>query len=227
VLSAKISLFPHQMNNDIYYNLKYNTEKKVKGKCNEFGYVIKVINIEDYNDGVVEGENFTGSAVYNIKYLASLCFPTEKTQIIAKIENINNAIILASHGPISTVITPEKINTLIFTNDIGKYYYKSKENDRQELKKGELIKLTILSKKLYKNDIMISLGFLDDIATDGEKENYYKPELFNVDYKNEETNELVEFHEDEEENSNKNENNKNNKNENNKNNKNESNEFNI
>ena len=45
VLSTRVSLFPNQMNNDIYYNLRYNIEKKVQGKCNEFGYVIKVLKI--------------------------------------------------------------------------------------------------------------------------------------------------------------------------------------
>jgi DNA-directed RNA polymerase subunit E'/Rpb7 len=195
VLSTKVALQPKQMNNDIYYNLKYNIEKKVQGKCNEFGYVIKVLKIENYNDGEVEGENFTGSAVYNIRYLASLCIPVEKTQIICKIENINNAIILATHGPISCVITPDNINTLIFVNEIGKYYY-NLNTSRTELKKGDLVKLTVLSKKLYKNDIMISLGFLDQIAIQGEIDNYYKPELFNSDQQIEETVELVEFHED-------------------------------
>lgn len=196
VLSTKVSLLPKQMNNDIYYNLKYNIEKKVQGKCSEFGFVIKVLKIEDYNEGIVDGENFTGSAVYNIRYLASLCIPVEKTQIICKIENINNAIILATHGPISCVITPDNINTLLFVNEIGKYYY-IQDKQRTELKKGDLIKCTILSKKLYKNDIMISLGFLDEIANQNEKDNFYKPELFNPDQLVEETVELVEFHEDE------------------------------
>ena len=200
-LSTKVSLFPMQMNNEIYYHLKQNVEKKVQGKCNEFGYVIKVLKIEDYNDGIIDAENFSGSAVYNIRYLASLCIPVEKTQIIVKIENINNAIILALHGPISCVITPDKINTELFTNEIGKYYIKKQET-RQELKKGDLVKVTILSKKLYKNDIMISLGFLDDIATQGEQDNFYKPELFNPDVEVEETTKLVEFHEDDVEKSN-------------------------
>jgi DNA-directed RNA polymerase subunit E'/Rpb7 len=195
VLSTKVSLLPIHMNNDVYYYLKNNIEKKVQGKCNEFGYVIKVLKIEDYSEGKVEAENFTGSAVYKIRYLASLCVPVEKTQIITKIENINNAILLSSHGPISCVITPDKVNSQLFTNEIGKYYYK-KDNTKVELSKGDLIKVTILSKKLYKNDIMISLGFLDEMATEGEIDNFYKQELFNPDQEEIETTDLVEFHED-------------------------------
>jgi len=203
VLSTKVSLLPIQMTNDVYYNLKYNIEKKVQGKCNEFGYVIKVLKIEDYSEGEIDGENFTGSAVYNIRYLASLCVPIEKTQIITKIENINNAILLSTHGPISCVITPDKVNTQLFMNEMGKYFLKNQpmttdnNTGRTELVKGTLIKVTILSKKLYKNDIMISLGFLDEIATQGEIDNFYKPELFNADQAEIETNDLAEFHEDE------------------------------
>jgi len=193
-LSTRISLLPHQMNNEIYHHLKYNLEKKVQGKCNEFGYVIKVLKIENYDDGVIEAENFTGSAVYNINYLASICIPVEKTQIIVKVENINNAIILALHGPISCVITPDKINTDLFINEMGRYF--SKKEDKQELKKGDLVKVTILSKKLYKNDIMISLGFLDAFALQGEKDNFYKPELFNSSIDADDNVKLVEFHED-------------------------------
>jgi len=48
ILSTKVSLYPYQMNNDIYQNLKYNVAKKVEGKCNEFGFVIKVLKIEYY-----------------------------------------------------------------------------------------------------------------------------------------------------------------------------------
>lgn len=197
-LSTRVSLLPIQMTNDVYYNLKYNIEKKVQGKCNEFGYVIKVLKIEDYSEGEVEGENFTGSAVYKIRYLASLCVPIEKTQIITKIENINNAILLSNHGPISCVITPDKVNTQLFTNEMGRYYYTKLDSSKTkiELTKGTLIKVTILSKKLYKNDIMISLGFLDELATQGEIDNYYKPELFNTDQEEVQTNDIVEFHED-------------------------------
>jgi DNA-directed RNA polymerase subunit E'/Rpb7 len=198
LLSTRVSLLPHQMNNDIYYNLKYNTERKVQGKCNEEGYVIKVLKIEDYSDGDIEGENFTGSAVYKIRYLASLCTPIENTQIITKIENVSN-VLLTNHGPISCVITPDRVNTKLFTNEMGKYYYKSDSNKNSakiELIKGTLVKVTILSKQLYKGDRMISLGFLDEIATQGEIDNYYKPELFNLDHEEVETNDLVEFHED-------------------------------
>ena len=199
-LSTKVSLLPLHMNNDLYYTLKYTLEKKVQGKCNENGYIIKVLKIEDYSDGEIEAENFTGSAVYKIRYLASLCVPVEKTQIIMKIENINNAILLASHGPISCVITPDKINTQLFINEIGKYY---KKDGKVELVKNNLIKVTILSKKLYKNDIMISLGFLDDMALQNEIDNFYKPELFNPDQEEIETTDLVEFHEDDVDNDNK------------------------
>jgi hypothetical protein len=43
---------------------------------------------------------------------------------------------------------------------------------------------------------MISLGFLDEMATEGEIENFYKQELFNPDQEEIETTDLVEFHED-------------------------------
>jgi len=198
-LSCKVSLLPVHMSNDIYYNLKYNLEKKVQGKCNEFGFVIKVLKIEDYSEGEIEAENFTGSAVYKIRYLASLCVPVEKTQIITKIENINNAILLSTHGPISCVITPDKVNSQLFSNEMGKYYYKKSGKDAKEkveLAKGDLIKVTILSKKLYKNDIMISLGFLDEMASQGEIDNFYKQELFNPDQEDVEVADMVEFHED-------------------------------
>jgi hypothetical protein len=85
---------------------------------------------------------------------------------------------------------------------MGRYF--SKKEDKQELKKGDLVQVTILSKKLYKNDIMISLGFLDAFASQGEKDNFYKPELFNSSVEVDDSTKLVEFHEDDTEKNNTN-----------------------
>ena len=84
-LYTTLMLSPNQMNNNLYINLKKNLKAKVENKCNKIGYILNIYNILSYDEGILEAENFTGSAKYNIKYSARLCCPIENTFIICKI----------------------------------------------------------------------------------------------------------------------------------------------
>ena len=65
-----------------------------ENKCNKYGYVIKIFKIIEYDNGVIEPENFMAFAIYNVKYSARLCKPIENTKIICEIEIINKVIIV-------------------------------------------------------------------------------------------------------------------------------------
>ena len=49
-------------------------------------------------------EDFSGSAIFDIKYSANTCIPIENTNIIVKIEKMNNMAILAKNGAIKVVL---------------------------------------------------------------------------------------------------------------------------
>ena len=46
---TRIQIPPHMMNSDIEDNMNIVLQQKVEGKCNRFGFVEKVHNIEEYS----------------------------------------------------------------------------------------------------------------------------------------------------------------------------------
>ena len=113
-LYSRVQLLPYQMNNDKYINLKINLKKKVEKKCNKYGYVTKVYKILNHSNGIIDPENFSASAVYNIKYSARICIPIEQTDIICKVDTLSKVLIKASNGPILCIIKQTDVNNEYF-----------------------------------------------------------------------------------------------------------------
>jgi DNA-directed RNA polymerase subunit E'/Rpb7 len=181
-LYTNVSLLPNQMENKLYLNLKKNLERKVDKKCfRDKGFLMDVYKILEYKDGIIEAENPSGSAVFDVSFSCRVCIPRNRTQIICKINRVNKILLTAVNGPILVVVTKERINDKIFfTDNNNNFRYRSGESSKI-LKTGEFVKLTILSTIFNHGDDKIkAIGFINDIATEKEKENYFK-ELFNTD----------------------------------------------
>jgi DNA-directed RNA polymerase subunit E'/Rpb7 len=168
------------MNNDIYKHLKTNLKDDVEKKCNKYGYLEKVYKITEYKDGYIEPENFI--PIYKVKFTCRMCIPNINTNLICSISKMNKALIVAENGPIFCLITIKNVNidNFIFdNNDVLNY----KNNGvLEKLKPKDIVKINILARKFYKGDNNIKvIGFLDNIATDKEKQIYYN----DIGYKNE------------------------------------------
>tara|TARA_B110000208_G_scaffold187119_1_gene244674 strand:+ start:3660 stop:4214 length:555 start_codon:yes stop_codon:yes gene_type:complete len=160
----------NQMNNNIYINLKENLKKKILDKCINLGYVVEVYNILEYDDGILEPENFEASAKYNIKYNAKICNPIEDTFIVCKIVNINKVLIKAINGPILIIIKSSDINEDNFK--------KSSKGDitynNEELKIDDHIIIRVIIKRLNYGDTRIcTIGFMEDMASKDDIINFY------------------------------------------------------
>jgi hypothetical protein len=194
-LTVRISLFPEQMDNNIYLNLKKNLKKKYQGLCNEYGYIDNIIRICNYSHGYIDPENSSANAVFTIKCIANICVPIIKTTIIVKVENFNKILILGINGPLNAIIKITDINPNIFIfKNSNIYIYPLKRN----LQIGDYITVIINAKKFNSGDDKIGiLAFLDDIATDEQVEKYFlnNINLEEVEIINQETS-MVEFSED-------------------------------
>lgn len=209
VLKERVELLPNQFNNNIIMNLKYNLTKKVEHKCNEFGYIVKVYKLLDYSSGIIDFENFTGSAVYNIEYLAKLCVVTPNILIIVRLTKKVADILQATFGNMIKIIiriNKDDINTNNFI--IDNLYNINHLVTKKQVNINDNIKVRIKAIKFFKNNIeILALGELVDIATPDEvkKYGYEGTESINISKKKEkETN--IFFNEDneiEEENINK------------------------
>lgn len=176
VLYTQVSLFPNQMNNNLYINLKKNLEKMIKFKCFEhYGYIQDIFEIIDYKYNSIPAENFLASAVYNISFSCRLCLPLKGMQIICKIQKINKHLFTASNGPILVIVTKERINDKNFFNDSNNNIrFSTDDNKSQLLKSVHFVKLTLDTITFENGDDKIkAIGFLDNIATDEEIKNFY------------------------------------------------------
>jgi DNA-directed RNA polymerase subunit E'/Rpb7 len=175
-LSTTIILHPHQMNEKIYLNLKKNLEEKVVNKCyNKYGFVIKVIEILKYGEAVIEAENVDCSALFSLDFSCKICLPMKNMQIVCQINKFNKLLMIGINGPITVVVTNNRINeNVFFKDDNNNIRYKNKNGESKLLAAQEFIKVIIQTVKFYDGDEKITcIGFLNDIANDEEIGDYY------------------------------------------------------
>ena len=180
VLTTYVNLNPDQMDNKIYLNLKKNLEKKVLGKCyKNYGYIMEVYEIINYDDGIIEAENLMASAYFNVKFSCRLVHPLKNKQIVCQVNRVNKVLITAENGPILVIITNDRVNDKLFFTDNNNNIRYKKESTSHILKPKEFVVVTLISTVFNHGDEKIkAIGFLDDIANEQQVEEYYK-ELYN------------------------------------------------
>jgi len=173
-LVCPIMLSPTQMDNKMYLHLKMNLVNKLVGKCYQnYGHIIKIYKIEETSEGIIEAEDSSCSAKIIVKFSCRLCLPAKNREIICRIDRMNKALISGTNGPIKAIITPDKINKEIFFTDADKNI--RIKNTSEILLPNMFIRVLILSSTFsnYDTDI-ISIAYLQDIATDEEVKIYEK-----------------------------------------------------
>ena len=171
-LTCPVILYPNQLDNKIYLNLKTNLTNKLLGKCyKDYGFISKIYKIDEYSDGVVEPEDPSCSTKFIVKFSCKLCIPPKNKEIIFKIDRMNKVLISGENGPLKTIITNEKINK-------DKFFIDNNRNIRYKENSSVLVpdiyvKVLILSYSFneYSTNILV-IGFLQDIASE-EEINYY------------------------------------------------------
>jgi DNA-directed RNA polymerase subunit E'/Rpb7 len=173
VIVSPIMLQPNQMDNKMYLHLKTNLSNKLLNKCYQnYGYIKTIYKIEEVSEGVIEPEDPSCSAKMILKFSCRLCLPIKNKEIICKIDRMNKALISAINGPIKVIITPEKICKDTFFSDRDRNIRIKKTSE--VVTPNMFIKIIVLSLSFsnYDNEIL-SIGFMQDIATTEEIEKYY------------------------------------------------------
>lgn len=175
-LDTQILLPPKLMNNSIYLNLKNTLIKKREGRCNRYGYVSKIYEINDYKNPVIAPENMIGAAKFDVNYSCRLCIPLEMTQVIFKVDKLNKRAIALKNGPIIMIVTMDRINDKnFFIDKLDRLRYKTKDEGSEVLKGGDFVKATIQTITFNQNSKnIITIGFLDEMATEAEKIDFFK-----------------------------------------------------
>jgi len=171
-LATRIELYPHQMDSELYLNLKKNLKNSLESKCNKYGFVHKIIRIEDYSENIINPENFSGNAVYNIQYIANICIPIVKTVIIACVDDFNKRLLLGKNGPINSIIKITDMNPNVFSiKPDGSILI---ESLNKNLERGDYVKVLIDGKKFSPGDDKIGvMGKVLDIANQEEIDQFF------------------------------------------------------
>ncbi len=201
ILYSKVCIKPHQLNNDLYLNLKNNLKKNKEKKNNEYGYITKIYKILDFNDGEVVPENFDASVIYNVSFSCRLCKPILNQKIICKIEFINKLFIKSINGPIIsvTLVKSEDVSNKFNINNLNEIQYKS---TNKKLCPNDYVSVIVKGIKFESKDQKIIItSHLDDIPNENEIKEYFN-EKFDSEKIEEIKNEIDEDSENEEENKN-------------------------
>jgi DNA-directed RNA polymerase subunit E'/Rpb7 len=175
-LYTQILLRPKLMNNDIYLNLKNELIKTREGRCNRYGFVSKIYDIDEYKNPVISPENMSGAAKFDVKYSCRLCIPLEMTQVVFKVDKLNKRAIAVKNGPIIMFITMDRINEKnFFIDKVDKLRYKTTKEGSEVLKQGNFVKATVQTVQFHENSKQITaIGYLDEMATEIEKIDFFR-----------------------------------------------------
>jgi len=171
-LSTIVSVDPNQLNNNLYQNLKQNLINTYEEKCyKNYGFIEKIYEITNSSIGIMQHENPYGSVVFNVKFSCKLWNPMKNTFIIAKLDKYNRKILNLKSGPIKIIVEDTQINT-------NKFSFNRKNNliyNDEVIAENASLKVMILSKIFNDSDeLIITKGYLDDVATDAEIEKFEK-----------------------------------------------------
>ncbi len=137
--------------------------------------------ILDYKDGIIEAENPSGSAIFDVVFSCRLCIPLNGTQLICKVDRVNKLLITVTNGPILIIITNERINDKVFFTDNNNNLRYRTEKSSSILESGEFVKVTVINTTFNNGDNKIkAIGFIEDMATEEETLEFYQ-ELYNTD----------------------------------------------
>lgn len=172
ILSTPIMISPDQMDNKMYIHLKSNLVNKLEKKCYEnYGYIDKIYNVEEISDGVIEPEDPSCSAKIEVKFTCDLFLPIVGKELICRIDRMNKALIMGINGPIKVIITADKINKDKFFPDINRNIRVKKTSEI--VVPDMYLRVQVISRSFsnYDDNILV-IGFLQDIATQKEIDEY-------------------------------------------------------
>jgi len=169
--NTRVMLYKEQTNSNLYVNLKNNLTEKVVGKCNDNGFIEKIIKISKYKNPVTITEDRSASSVFEIEFECKLWIPKIKKYIVGKITLSNQSITLIENGPIEVYVPGHHINPNVFNVDSTAIIHKKTGN---KITIGGFVIIEIKQTRMNYGDTKIkTIGYLVDIPTEDQIKKYY------------------------------------------------------
>lgn len=173
-LYCKVGLYPSQMDNDIYKNIKHNVIKKYQGKCyKSYGLIVKVHKISERSEGKLIPEDSSASAHYNVKFSCRLCKPLIGSLVVCEVIGISKSIIYLKNGKIDVFILDSKNdvnpNNFVYDERRNALIANIGDNRGKPVENGDFLKVKVLGVKIEHgvNKIVV-IGSLESLASEKE-----------------------------------------------------------
>lgn len=173
-LYCKVGLYPNQMDNDIYKNLKQNVIKKYQGKCyKSYGLIVKVHKISERSEGKLIPEDTSASAHYNVKFSCRLCKPLINSLIVCEVIGISKSIIYLKNGKIDIFVLDSKNdvnpNNFVYDERRNALIANIGNNKGKPVENGDFLKVKVLGVKIEHgvNKIVV-IASLESLASEKE-----------------------------------------------------------
>jgi DNA-directed RNA polymerase subunit E'/Rpb7 len=174
VLDTSVLLHPRDMNNNMYIYIKNELIKQHEKKCfKTYGYIKKIYKIDNIKEELIDMENSECSQRYVLTFSCKIYKPIMHRELICKMDKITEKISTAVNGPMKIIITPNRLNR-------DKFYTGTSDMVIRLINTGEILTQNHYV-KIYiegitfadKDELIIIIGFLIDIAKPDEIKNFY------------------------------------------------------
>ena len=181
-LLTTVSVHPSQMNNNIEHFIKDNLKRRVTRKCfSHYGFIVQVHEVTQMSDAIIIPEDPTSSAMFEVKFLCTICHPLKNSLVVGVVENIKPMLIKITNGPLEILVnTRSSVNTKVFTFNAKKRVWLIQKIVNGEkkiivLKPGLNVSVKIINKKIVdKQERIICLGYLEDLASEEDAMTMFK-----------------------------------------------------
>jgi DNA-directed RNA polymerase subunit E'/Rpb7 len=185
-LDTKVPILSKQINGSLNDHLLNNLKMQVEGKTDDHGLILKVDKIINYDYGYIDGVNFVGNTIYNVKYKCLLCSPTKNIEFTCIIDNIVKGILVGKNGPITVAIQHDHIDAQKFKL-VGDNVTEIKTG--RVIEKGDYLKVSVIRVKMHTNETNLTVTCkLLGIASDNDVKKYKEEQKIVLD-KSEDDNE--------------------------------------
>jgi len=163
-------------------HIKDNLVRDIENKCyKDYGYVCKIYSVLNITNGIIQSNDPTSSASFDITYSCKLCKPIMKNNLICQIKRMNKKLIQGENGPMIVIVPMNNINSNNFFIDTNGNLRNKNKSKSIIISEDTFMVITILQCTFYDTEKCIKvLGFLDSLASDEQIKQYYD-DLYNSD----------------------------------------------
>lgn len=149
VLEDTVKIHPQDLSNNYKNVIVKKLKEKYEGHCSKFGLIIpESIALESILRNEVELHSFHGFALYDVRFTATICNPSEGSIITANVVNMNSFAVLCYSGNTDDghiknaveIIIPRQVENII-------NFSKNTIQPTDQIKIGDRVNVEIIGKK--------------------------------------------------------------------------------